>query len=209
MVSINLKAAEGFISESLLNEQIEKAYAGLDTVLAGNGAGNDFLGWVNLPSEIDGTLIDACNSIVKRWIGKVDAVVVVGIGGSYLGAKCAIEALSHTFAASMPNTHPQIVFAGHNISEDYTAELLEFLSHRTYATIVISKSGTTTEPAIAFRILKEDMEKRFGKEICKERIVAITDASKGALRTLATQEGYTTFVIPDNVGGRFSVLTPV
>ena len=107
MVSINLKAAEGFISESLLNEQIEKAYAGLDTVLAGNGAGNDFLGWVNLPSEIDGTLIDACNSIVKRWIGKVDAVVVVGIGGSYLGAKCAIEALSHTFAASMPNTHPR------------------------------------------------------------------------------------------------------
>ena len=209
MVSINLKAAEGFISEALLNEQVEKAYAGLDTVLAGNGAGNDFLGWVNLPSEIDNNLIDACNSIVKRWIGKVDVVVVVGIGGSYLGAKCAIEALSHTFAASMPNTHPQVVFAGHNISEDYTGELLEFLEHRTYATIVISKSGTTTEPAIAFRILKENMEKRFGKEICKERIVAITDASKGALRTLATQEGYTTFVIPDNVGGRFSVLTPV
>lgn len=209
MVSINLKAAEGFIPQALLDEQIEKAYTGLDTVLKGNGAGNDFLGWVNLPSEIDATLIDACNTIVKRWIGKVDAVVVVGIGGSYLGAKCAIEALSHTFSASMPNTHPQIVFAGHNISEDYAAELLEFLEHRTYATIVISKSGTTTEPAIAFRILKENMEKRFGKEICKERIVAITDASKGALRTLANQEGYTTFIIPDNVGGRFSVLTPV
>ena len=209
MINVNLKATENFVSAELYNKQVEQAYKGLDTVLKGNGAGNDFLGWVNLPSEIDNALIDACNSIVNRWRGKVDVVVVVGIGGSYLGAKCAIEALSHSFAANMCTTNPQVVFAGHNISEDYAAELLEFLSTRTYATVVISKSGTTTEPAIAFRIIKEDMEKRFGKEVCKERIVAITDASKGALRTLANQEGYSTFIIPDNVGGRFSVLTPV
>lgn len=209
MIKINLKATSGFVSTELLDQNIAGACSGLETVLSGTGAGNDYLGWVNLPSEIDHTLIKACNDVVQRWRGKVDAVVVVGIGGSYLGAKSAIEALSHSFYQQMHTTNPQIVYAGHNISEDYAAELMEYLSVRSYATIVISKSGTTTEPAIAFRLLKEDLEKRFGKEVAKERIVAITDASKGALRTLATQEGYTTFVIPDNVGGRYSVLTPV
>ena len=209
MISVNLKAAADFIPAEQYNEYVEKAYKGLDTVLEGNGPGNDFLGWVTLPSEIDDNLINSCNEIVERWKGKVDVVVVVGIGGSYLGAKCAIEALSHTFAASMPSAFPQVVYAGHNMSEDYAAELLEFLQDKTFAIVVISKSGTTTEPAIAFRLLKDYLESRFGKEVAKERIVAVTDASKGALRTLATQEGYSTFVIPDNVGGRFSVLTPV
>ena len=209
MISVNLKAAADFIPAEQYNEYVEKAYKGLDTVLEGNGPGNDFLGWVTLPSEIDDNLINSCNEIVERWKGKVDVVVVVGIGGSYLGAKCAIEALSHTFAASMPSAFPQVVYAGHNMSEDYAAELLEFLQDKTFAIVVISKSGTTTEPAIAFRLLKDYLENRFGKEVAKERIVAVTDASKGALRTLATQEGYSTFVIPDNVGGRFSVLTPV
>lgn len=209
MISVNLKAAAEFIPEQLYNEYLEKAYNGLDTVLAGTGAGNDFLGWVTLPGEIDDTLINSCNEIVGRWKGKVDAVVVVGIGGSYLGAKCAIEALSHSFASSMPSEYPKVVYAGHNMSEDYAAELLEFLADKNFAIVVISKSGTTTEPAIAFRLLKDYLENRFGKEIARERIVAVTDASKGALRTLATQEGYSTFVIPDNVGGRFSVLTPV
>lgn len=209
MISVNLKAAAEFIPEQLYNEYLEKAYNGLDTVLAGTGAGNDFLGWVTLPGEIDDTLINSCNEIVGRWKGKVDAVVVVGIGGSYLGAKCAIEALSHSFASSMPSEYPKVVYAGHNMSEDYAAELLEFLADKNFAIVVISKSGTTTEPAIAFRLLKDYLESRFGKEIARERIVAVTDASKGALRTLATQEGYSTFVIPDNVGGRFSVLTPV
>ena len=209
MISVNLKAAADFIPEQLYNEYVEKAYCGLETVLAGTGAGNDFLGWVTLPGEIDDNLINSCNEIVERWKGKVDVVVVVGIGGSYLGTKCAIEALSHTFAASMPSAFPKVVYAGHNMSEDYAAELLEFLADKTFAIVVISKSGTTTEPAIAFRLLKEYLESRFGKEVAKDRIVAVTDASKGALRTLATQEGYSTFVIPDNVGGRFSVLTPV
>lgn len=209
MIEINLSAVKGFICEKSFGENVEKAYKGLDTVLSATGAGSDFLGWVNLPAEIDNSLIDACNGVVNKWKGKVDAVVVVGIGGSYLGAKCAIEALSHSFYQQMHTTATQIVYAGHNISEDYAAELLEYLSTRSYAVIVISKSGTTTEPAIAFRLLKENLEKRFGKEVARERIVAITDASKGALRTLAVGEGYTTFVIPDNVGGRFSVLTPV
>lgn len=209
MIKINLNSVNSFVTKELYRENVDKAYKGLQTVLNGNGAGNDFLGWVNLPSEISDTLIADCNAVVKRWKGKVDVVVVVGIGGSYLGTKSAIEALSHSFSCYMPTSSPKIVYAGHNISEDYAAELMQFLADKTYATIVISKSGTTTEPAIAFRLLKENMEKRFGKDVTRERIVAVTDASKGALRTLATQEKYTTFIIPDNVGGRFSVLTPV
>lgn len=209
MIGIDLKATEKFIQEEVWNRNIQKAYEGLDLVLTGKGKGNDFLGWVNLPSEIGEPLVENCENIVERWKGKVDTVVVTGIGGSYLGAKSAIMALSHSFSYTMPRQHPQVVFAGQNISEDYLAELMEFLHTRTYAVVVISKSGTTTEPAIAFRILREDLEKRFGKEIAKERIVAVTDARKGALRTLADREGYATFVIPDNVGGRFSVLTPV
>lgn len=209
MIGIDLKATEKFIQEEVWNRNIQKAYEGLDLVLTGKGKGNDFLGWVNLPSEIGEPLVENCENIVERWKGKVDTVVVTGIGGSYLGAKSAIMALSHSFSYAMPRQNPQVVFAGQNISEDYLAELMEFLHTRTYAVVVISKSGTTTEPAIAFRILREDLEKRFGKEIAKERIVAVTDARKGALRTLADREGYATFVIPDNVGGRFSVLTPV
>ena len=209
MINIDLKWMQKFASENVMETCIQRANEGLDKVVNGTGLGNDFLGWVTLPSSIDHHLLDEYESIVKRWKGKVDVVVVVGIGGSYLGAKCAIEALSHTFHQQMHTTNPQIIFAGQNISEDYLAEMFQYLHNKTYATIVISKSGTTTEPAIAFRLLKEDMEKRFGKEVAKERIVAITDASKGALRTLATQEGYTTFIIPDNVGGRYSVLTPV
>ena len=209
MISVNLKAAGEFIPEKLYNEFEEKAFGALDTVLNGTGAGNDFLGWVTLPSEVDDKLIDSCNDIVARWKGKVEVVVVVGIGGSYLGTKCAIEALSHSFASGMPSDFPKVVYAGHNMSEDYAAELLEFLEGKNFAIVVISKSGTTTEPAIAFRLLKDYLESKFGKEVARERIVAVTDAARGALRTLATQEGYSTFVIPDNVGGRFSVLTPV
>lgn len=209
MISMNVKATGSFVPEKLLKTYIQKGYACLDVVLNGEGVGSDFLGWVTLPSEIDDALIGECEDVAKRWRGKVDIVVVIGIGGSYLGTKCVIEALSHSFSTSMPSVNPQIVYAGHNMSEDYAGELLEFLSDKTFAIVVISKSGTTTEPAIAFRLLKEELETRFGKEVARERIVAVTDASKGALRTLANQEGYTTFIIPDNVGGRFSVLTPV
>ncbi|MCI1779331.1 MAG: glucose-6-phosphate isomerase [Bacteroidales bacterium] len=209
MISIDLKGISKFVPQATLDEYTKKAENGLDTVLGGKGAGNDFLGWVNLPSEIDENTINSCNSIADKWKGFVDVVVMVGIGGSYLGAKAVIEALGHAFNLSKKEGCPQILYAGNNISEDYAAELLDYLSMRKFAIVVISKSGTTTEPAIAFRLLKNDLEKRFGKRAAKERIVAITDKSKGALHTLATQEGYETFVIPDNVGGRFSVLTPV
>lgn len=170
----------------------------------GIGAGNDFLGWVRLPGEITDTVLERINSVATKLDKTCDVIVAVGIGGSYLGAKAVIEALSNSF-----DNHSKVIFAGQNIGEDYLHELSDFLSDKNYGIIVISKSGTTTEPAIAFRLLKENLEKKFGKEGASERIVAITDSSKGALRKLAETEGYETFVIPDNVGGRFSVLTPV
>lgn len=209
MVSIDLKSASEFFSRALYSSYVGKAIESLQTVKQGNGAGNGFLGWVNLPVETDNGIFDRFDAIVNRWKGKVDVVVVVGIGGSYLGAKCAIEALSGAFDAQKKREYPQVLFAGHNICEDYIAELMDYLKDKEFAVVVISKSGTTTEPAIAFRLLKEALEKRIGREQASGRIVAITDASKGALRKLADKEGYSTFVIPDNVGGRYSVLTPV
>ena len=177
----------------------------------GTGAGADFLGWLNLPSSTSSELIARINRSAARLREKCDYVVCVGIGGSYLGAKAVISALSDNFAdfyGPQPK-NPKVLFAGQNISEEYTAELEKLLDGKRFGIIVISKSGTTTEPAIAFRILKELLEKQAGKEAAKDLIVAITDEKKGALRTLATQEGYETYIIPDNVGGRFSVLTPV
>ncbi len=177
----------------------------------GNGEGNDFLGWLNLPSSIPSDLLDRINKTAERLRENCEYVVCVGIGGSYLGAKAVISALSDSFAdfyAPKPNS-PKVLYAGQNIGEEYTAELEKLLTGKKFGIIVISKSGTTTEPAIAFRIFKEMLEKQAGKEAAKDLIVAVTDEKKGALRTLATQEGYETYVIPDNVGGRFSVLTPV
>ena len=177
---------------------------------SGEGAGNDFLGWVNLPSSIDAEQIAAIEAQAAALRAKADVVICIGIGGSYLGAKAVIEAMSNSFEfLNKKHANPTVVFAGQNISEDYTYELLEATKEYSVAAIVISKSGTTTEPAIAFRLIKAELEKRYGKAEAAERIVAITDAARGALKTLATQEGYPTFVIPDNVGGRFSVLTPV
>ncbi len=176
-----------------------------------SGAGNDFLGWKHLPSTTPDSLIADCEAIRDSWNAKgVDLIVVIGIGGSYLGAKCAVEALSHSFSKQLAKKNgPEVVFAGHTLSEEYISELSDLMAERNVATVVISKSGTTTEPAVAFRIVKEHIEKTYGLKEASERIVAVTDASKGALRTLATQMGYKTFVIEDNVGGRFSVLTPV
>lgn len=173
------------------------------------GKGNDFLGWVNLPSSITEAELDDVNATARQMKDLCEIVVVIGIGGSYLGAKAVIDALSDNFAQLKPRTNPLVVFAGQNISEDYLSELRAVLKTRKWGIVVISKSGTTTEPAIAFRLLKADCEAQFGKAESVKRIVAITDAKKGALRTLANQEGYKTYVIPDNVGGRFSVLTPV
>ena len=177
----------------------------------GTGAGADFIGWVNLPNEIDATLINKINATAERLREACDYVVCIGIGGSYLGAKAVITALSDSFAdyyAPAPKS-PKVLYAGQNIGEEYLGELQKLLEGKKFGIIVISKSGTTTEPAIAFRILKDMLEKQAGKDAAKDLIVAITDEKKGALRTMANEEGYETYVIPDNVGGRFSVLTPV
>ena len=174
------------------------------------GKGNDFLGWVNLPSSIDeDTLADIEQTADRLKTKNIDILVVIGIGGSYLGAKAVIDALSDSFASLRPKNNPLVVFAGQNIGEDYLCELRDLLKTKEYALVVISKSGTTTEPAIAFRLLKQDVEARYGRQEARERIIAITDGSKGALRKLADTEGYKTYVIPDDVGGRYSVLTPV
>ncbi|MFI3304440.1 MAG: glucose-6-phosphate isomerase [Rikenellaceae bacterium] len=190
-----------------IKEQAQQANALLESKL---GAGNDFLGWVNLPSSIDAAQLDAINAQAAKLQSKAEVIICIGIGGSYLGAKAVIEAMNNSFdLLKKDRTSPIILFAGQNISEDYTCELLEATKAYSIAAIVISKSGTTTEPAIAFRIIKAEIEARYGKEEAAERIVAVTDAARGALKTLATKEGYPTFVIPDDVGGRFSVLTPV
>ncbi len=176
----------------------------------GEGAGNDFLGWVNLPSSITAEEIAAIKTTAARLAEKAEVVIVIGIGGSYLGAKAVLDAMSSSFHfLNKKRTTPYVVFAGNNLSETYTAELLEATKEYSIAAIVISKSGTTTEPAVAFRLIKAEIEARYGKEEAKERIASVTDAARGALKTLSTAEGYDTYVIPDNVGGRFSVLTPV
>jgi glucose-6-phosphate isomerase len=200
----------GFVPKADIYGMAVKAVESTRALEKKSGKGNDFLGWVNLPSSIsDVTLKDiekTCGSIRK----KIDAVVVIGIGGSYLGTRAVAEALSPVFFHLKQNRkNPVILYAGHNMGEDYLNELMELLNDLRYAIVVISKSGTTTEPAIAFRILKNHLEKKEGKKAAKDLIIAITDAKKGALRTTATKEGYKTYVIPDDVGGRYSVLTPV
>ncbi|MBR1575908.1 MAG: glucose-6-phosphate isomerase [Bacteroidales bacterium] len=208
MVQFKCDGCQSFIKDEAYAAYVQKAFEAFDVLRDETGEGNDFLGWKALPSETPESLIAACEDVRDQWKEKgIDLVVVIGIGGSYLGAKCAVEALSHAFVR--PEGQPQVVFAGNNLSEEYLAELMDLARTRSTAVIVISKSGTTTEPAVAFRIFKEYIEQTYGKAEAAGRIVAITDAQKGALKTLATQEGYKTFVVPDNVGGRFSVLTPV
>ena len=215
MVKVNLGGCDSFVKDADYKVYVGKALEALEVLESGTGEGNDFIGWKHLPSETPEALIAECEAVRDCWKTKgVDLVVVIGIGGSYLGARCAIEALSHNFAKQLSKNRslsgaegPEVVFAGNNLSEEYLAELMDLVAERNVATVVISKSGTTTEPAVAFRIIKEHIEKTY--KDAAERIVAITDAKKGALKTLATQEGYKTFVVPDNVGGRYSVLTPV
>ncbi|WP_342044143.1 glucose-6-phosphate isomerase [Bacillus sp. OTU530] len=172
------------------------------------GPGSDFLGWVDLPNHYDKDEFSRIKQAAERIRSSSDALIVIGIGGSYLGARAAIEALSHTFHNQMNDT-TQVYFAGQNISSTYVAHLLELLEGKDISINVISKSGTTTEPAIAFRIFRDYMEKKYGKEEAKKRIYATTDRAQGALKKLADEEGYETFVIPDDVGGRYSVLTAV
>jgi len=202
--------AHVFLPSDLIQNElpfVEKAYKKFTTK---TGKGNDFLGWLALPEEITPDLIVDIRKTAENLASCSEIVVVVGIGGSYLGARAVIEALQHPFKSLLPNqTTPLVLFAGNSLGEDYHKALMDILDIKEYSVIVISKSGTTTEPAIAFRILKEHCENKYGKAEAQKRIVAITDEKRGALKKLATEENYQTFVIPDDVGGRYSVLTPV
>ncbi|MCB9013315.1 MAG: glucose-6-phosphate isomerase [Bacteroidales bacterium] len=209
-IKLDISKVYGFVPEAEINKSESAANVALKKLYNKSGEGNDFLGWLDLPSKFPESLISDIEKTAAKLRSEIDLLVVVGIGGSYLGAKAIIDALSNNFAWMKTETAaPQIVFAGQNIGEDYISELLEVLDKKNYGIAVISKSGTTTEPALAFRILKNHLEKKVGKENAKKKIIAITDHSKGALRKMADIEGYKTFIIPDDTGGRFSVLTPV
>jgi len=201
--------ASGFISPDAFTTY-KQATEELNAALHNKtGRGSDFLGWVDLPAQINEKILSDIEATASAIRSKnIDVYVVIGIGGSYLGAKAVIDALSDSFA-HLKGNKPAVLFAGQNIGEDYLAELRDLLKNKEWALSVISKSGTTTEPAIAFRILKQDLEDKYGKKEAVSRICAITDAARGALKTLATEEGYKTYDIPDDVGGRYSVLTPV
>lgn len=209
-LKIDISKVYGFVPKKDIYDLSDKAKEYAKALEAKTGKGNDFLGWVKLPTAITDTELKDIESSCSRIRKQVDAVVVIGIGGSYLGTRAVAEALAPTFLHLRQNRkNPVVLYAGHNIGEDYLNELLEMLNDLRYAIVVISKSGTTTEPAIAFRILKNHLEKKIGKKEAKNLIIAITDARKGALRTTAIQEGYKTYVIPDDIGGRYSVFTPV
>jgi glucose-6-phosphate isomerase len=209
-ISINIDKTFGFISKEAVSGYEATVKASNAALHAGTGKGNDFLGWLNLPSSTTAEHLADIEATAKILIDNCEVVVVVGIGGSYLGAKAVIDALSNSFDwLQTERKYPAIVYAGQNIGEDYLFELQSFLKTKKFGIISISKSGTTTEPALAFRLLKSQLETQQGKDAAKKLIVAITDKARGALRTLATQEGYKTFVIEDNIGGRYSFLTPV
>ena len=209
MLKVNLQGCDTFVKKAQYAKYVKKALKAKTVLDEGTGKGNDFLGWRHLPTEtLKSTIVRECLDVKNCWQQlNVDAVVVIGIGGSYLGAKCAVEALQHTFIPS--DKAPRIIFAGNNLGEDYLCEMMDYIQCHNTACVVISKSGTTTEPAVAFRIVKQYLEEKYGKQEAAKRIVAVTDKARGALKSLSTQEGYKTFVIEDNVGGRFSVLTPV
>ncbi len=207
-LKIDYNKALDFVSKEEIHKYQEEINNHFKAINQKTGKGNDFLGWVELPDEIDENLLSRIEKLASQLRSKSEVFVVIGIGGSYLGARAVIEALSHHFA-QLQGKKPFIIYAGHQISEDYMVDLLEVLDQKDYSMTVISKSGTTTEPALAFRILKNHIEKKYGKEEAVKRIVAITDKEKGALKQLANEEGYETFIVPDDVGGRYSVLTPV
>ncbi len=210
MINLNIEKTFGFISKEKVFGYEAEVKAAQEMLEKGTGKGNDFLGWLHLPSSITKEHLADLKATAQTLKENCEVVVVAGIGGSYLGARAVIETLSNSFAWLQDKKDaPVIVYAGHNISEDYLYELTEYLKDKKFGVINISKSGTTTETALAFRLLKKQCETQRGKEEAKKVIVAITDAKKGAARVTADKEGYKTFVIPDNVGGRFSVLTPV
>ena len=209
-ISLNITKAASFLAEGAVKAYEPKVKAAQEALENGTCEGNDFLGWLHLPSSITPEFLNEIQAVANTLREKCEVVVVAGIGGSYLGARAVIEGLSNSFAWLVNDKkNPTILFAGNNIGEDYLYELTSFLKDKKFGVINISKSGTTTETALAFRLLKKQCEDQRGKEEAKDVIVAVTDAKKGAARTCADKEGYKSFIIPDNVGGRFSVLTPV
>lgn len=209
-ISLNITKAASFLAEGAVKAYEPKVKAAQEALENGTCEGNDFLGWLHLPSSITPEFLYEIQAVANTLREKCEVVVVAGIGGSYLGARAVIEGLGNSFAWLVNDKkNPTILFAGNNIGEDYLFELTSFLKDKKFGVINISKSGTTTETALAFRLLKKQCEDQRGKEEAKNVIVAVTDAKKGAARTCADKEGYKSFIIPDNVGGRFSVLTPV
>ncbi len=210
-ITLNINKTLEFISKEKLSAYEDKVKVCMETLEKGTGAGNDFLGWLHLPSSITQEHLNDLKATAQVLRENCEVVVVAGIGGSYLGARAVIEAMSDSFLwlKEKKEGNPTIIFAGHNIGEDYLYELTSFLKDKKFGVINISKSGTTTETALAFRLLKKQCETQRGKEMAQKVIVAVTDAKKGAARVTADKEGYKSFIIPDNVGGRFSVLTPV
>ena len=209
-ISLNITKAASFLAEGAVMAYEPKVKAAQEALENGTCEGNDFLGWLHLPSSITPEFLNEIQAVANTLREKCEVVVVAGIGGSYLGARAVIEGLGNSFAWLVNDKkNPTILFAGNNIGEDYLFELTSFLKDKKFGVINISKSGTTTETALAFRLLKKQCEDQRGKEEAKDVIVAVTDAKKGAARTCADKEGYKSFIIPDNVGGRFSVLTPV
>lgn len=211
-LQISTEYISSFIDEQQILAMEAEVFRHRDTLMQGKGPGSDFLGWIRLPSTTSEDLLDQITAESVRLADLCEVVVVIGIGGSYLGARAVVEALQNPLTKRPPDkgsSDPEILYAGHHLSGEYVSSLLEYLLSKEVGLIVISKSGTTTEPAMAFRVLKAFIEKKYGKAAGNRRIVAITDQSKGALRRLAEAEGYVSFIIPDDVGGRYSVLTPV
>ena len=211
-VTFDYSKACSFIQEHEMEYMSELAAQAKDKLVAKTGAGNDFLGWIDLPVDYDKEEFDRIKKAAAKIREDSEVLLVIGIGGSYLGARAAIEFLGHSFAnvvSKEVRKSPEIYYVGNSISSTYIKDLMDVVGDRDFSINMISKSGTTTEPAIAFRVFKEILEKKYGKEEAAKRIYATTDRAKGALKNLATEEGYETFVVPDDVGGRFSVLTAV
>ncbi len=211
-VTFDYSKAASFISEDEVSNMKKAAEDAKKVLVERTGAGNDFLGWIDLPVDYDKDEFDRIKKAAKKIQENSEVLIVIGIGGSYLGARAAIDFLRHGFYNNVPKEirkTPEIYYAGNSISQSYLKALIDVVGDRDFSVNIISKSGTTTEPAIAFRVFKEMLEKKYGKKEAAERIYATTDRAKGALKGLATAEGYETFVVPDDVGGRFSVLTAV
>jgi len=211
-LKIDTTYIKNFISQSEIKAYSGKFKSVHTMVYNKTGVGSNFLGWVSLPQVFDKKIIKRINDDVKTLSREIEVFVVIGIGGSYLGARAVIDALNNPFIhynTTIKKQPPLIIYAGHNLSQDYLTNLLALLDKKEYALAVISKSGTTTEPAVAFRLLKAHLINKYGIAKAKERIIAITDKDKGALKNFADKEGYKTYIIPDDIGGRYSVLTPV